>query len=98
LFALNKLQFIEIKPLLFLGKISYLLYLLHEVIGLIILKYLDGVSSFKMFNTVCTIFIVILFSWFTSKYIEVPGSRFFKMFLSSILRKEKYEKQSIDIF
>ena len=88
LFALKKLQFIEIKPLLFLGKISYSLYLLHEVIGLIILKYLDGVFSSKIFSTVCTIFIVILFSWFTNKYIEVPGSKFFKMYFSRINRSK----------
>ena len=39
LLAFHKLTFITIKPLVFLGTISYALYLIHQYIGYIILNY-----------------------------------------------------------
>lgn len=46
LFALDRLSFILVKPILFLGAISYSLYLLHANIGYVIIRagYARGVS------------------------------------------------------
>ena len=51
LFIYGKLTWIAQKPLLFLGTISYSLYLVHQNIGYITIRYLDqlGVSSWPRF-------------------------------------------------
>lgn len=51
LFIYGKLTWIVQKPLLFLGAISYSLYLIHQNLGYIIIRYLDhlGVSSWPRF-------------------------------------------------
>lgn len=78
LFSTKKLKNVKIKPLLFIGKISYSLYLLHEVIGLIILDYLNGCTPYVLLNTTITFIIIVLLSWGVNEFIEIPGSRLLK--------------------
>jgi peptidoglycan/LPS O-acetylase OafA/YrhL len=72
------LAFLKHKSLLFLGSISYTLYLVHENIGFVIIRTLDkyGISS----NT--SIFIAIVLSILLAStitfLIEQPMMRFIK--------------------
>ena len=72
LFVNNKLTFIAIKPLLFLGYVSYPLYLIHQYIGYIIILKLD---SFHV-NEIVSVFIALVFSialaWVITEYLEKP--------------------------
>ena len=72
LFVNNKLTFIAIKPLLFLGYVSYPLYLIHQYIGYIIILKLD---SFHV-NEIVSIFMALVFSialaWVITEYLEKP--------------------------
>ena len=72
LFIYNKLKFIIQKPLLFLGKISYSLYLLHQFIGKsFLIPFLQkniGLNYFISFNL--SIIIIILISTLLSYKLE----------------------------
>ena len=71
LFIYGKLTWIAQKPLLFLGTISYSLYLVHQNIGYITIRYLDqlGVSSWPRFiiPTAVTVGIATAMTFFVEK-------------------------------
>jgi hypothetical protein len=74
-FVYNKLVFISVKPLIFLGKISYALYLIHQFIGYVIIEKLikGGISSEIVLITVpltCSILIATLITYF----VEIPAN------------------------
>jgi peptidoglycan/LPS O-acetylase OafA/YrhL len=78
LFILGRLTFLNLKPFLFLGKISYSLYLLHQYIGL------NLIETFKSFGTgihvaiLLCVSICIVMAWLVTTYIEVPAVQFFR--------------------
>lgn len=79
LFTLGKLKILRARPLLFLGKISYSWYLLHQFIGYTIISALvgSGVTSslaLLLVPMASTIFI----SYIVWKYVEVPSNLFLK--------------------
>ena len=78
-FILNKLLFLTIQPLLFLGKISYSLYLIHNLTGVFLINIL--VYKFKL-NIVLAIFIVSLMMIFISYslylFVEKPSIKYLK--------------------
>ena len=71
LFVYNKLNFLNLKFLLFLGKISYPWYLLHQTIGYLILYWLH--LNFE-FSSIFTIIIPLIFTgtlaYLVNKYYE----------------------------
>jgi peptidoglycan/LPS O-acetylase OafA/YrhL len=78
LFILNKLSFLKIKPLVFLGSISYSLYLVHQNIGYVIINksYEYNLSAFVAISsaTLVSFFIAILLTF----YIERPILKFLR--------------------
>ena len=78
LFVYGKLSFIIHKPLLFLGQISYPLYLIHENVGVGIIYWLKKVSNFQLFFLPITLIFVILISYLISTFIERPALRFIR--------------------
>ncbi len=70
LFTFGKLKWVISKPLIFLGNISYPLYLLHQNIGYILIKKTAIITG----QPYLTLFIPCLFSilaaWFVYKYFE----------------------------
>ncbi|MBI9061925.1 MAG: acyltransferase [Marinilabiliaceae bacterium] len=71
-FVYNKLEFIGIKPLLFLGEISYALYLLHQNIGYIIMNVVRDYTNNYSIVLLTPIFFSIILAWLVTKYAERP--------------------------
>ncbi len=78
LFIFNKLNWIVIKPLLFLGQISYPLYLIHNNIGFAMLLKLKKWGVNELFSIITVVLCVILLAWVIMKYIEKPIIRYLK--------------------
>lgn len=72
LFIYGRLKFLSFPPLLFLGYISYPLYLLHQNIG----YYLINVLKLYIPNDFAVVFLSILIvigmAWLVTKYLEKP--------------------------
>jgi exopolysaccharide production protein ExoZ len=76
----------SIKPLIFLGNISYSLYLTHALISEVLLrrveiKYQLRVSSYSLFYLLFEIFIAVIISYFFYKVIEQPSLALSKRFI-----------------
>lgn len=72
LMILNKLHFISIKTLKFLGLISYSLYLVHQNIGYIIIRELEGNEFLNSFTIIIPILCSIILAYLITKFIEKP--------------------------
>jgi len=83
-FTRGWIEFIAIKPLVYLGKISYSLYLTHQMIGYIFINYLytNGVDSPEIFllSTLC---FVICLSSLLRRYVETPSQRWIRNYWHS---------------
>jgi peptidoglycan/LPS O-acetylase OafA/YrhL len=74
LFVNNKLQFVKVKPLLFLGKVSYAFYLTHYYISsrhVVPFLYHKMELNFWLVLPISISFCVLL-AWVITKFIEVP--------------------------
>lgn len=72
LLLLNKLNFLNVKFLTYLGSISYSLYLIHQNIGYIIIKFLEETGfNHQIFIIVPLIFSLVLATFITF-YFEKP--------------------------
>jgi peptidoglycan/LPS O-acetylase OafA/YrhL len=84
----KKLNFLsKIKPLVFLGEISYELYLVHQFIGyIIILKlYQFGITNYFILLLIPIISSIII-SWIIAYYIEKPLQTFIKNHTPTFLK------------
>lgn len=70
---LGRLNFLTIKPLVFLGGISYSLYLLHQNIGYVIINelYTSGINPIVSISVAVCISITL--AYLTTKYVERPS-------------------------
>ena len=73
LFIYDKLGFIANKFLIFLGSISYSLYLIHENIGIGIIYWLKKIADIQLFYIPITIFLVGILASIITFYIEKPA-------------------------
>ena len=78
LFSYGKLFFISIKPLLFLGYISYPLYLIHQNIGYIIILKLKYFHLSEFLRISIAMVIVIILAWLITVYLEKPILNFLR--------------------
>lgn len=78
LFVKGKLKFIILKPVLFLGAISYPLYLIHEEVGSTIIFWLKKFINQQIFYLPITISIVIFLAFLIHKYVEKPGMNYIR--------------------
>ena len=88
LFVYGKLTFLIRAPLLFLGKVSYSLYLLHQFIGLHLLATLNekwGVNIY--FSMLTAISVCIGLAYLVTVYIEAPAISHIRKWYKS--REEK---------
>lgn len=78
LLIFGKLKILNKPTLVFFGKISYPLYLIHQTVGLIIISYFvkNGVNHYLAI--LFTIGIVIVIAWIIYEYFEKPILRKFK--------------------
>ena len=72
LFVYNKLNFLDNKILLFLGTISYPLYLIHKVVGTIIIYRLNIYGVNNYLAIVCAVIVSITIATFIVFFFEKP--------------------------
>ena len=70
--AFNALKFIAIKPLIFLGNISYALYLVHQNLGYILLNELYAYFGRHQILIFIPIALSIVVAYFITEYLEKP--------------------------
>lgn len=79
LFSFDILNSLKWKPLVFLGSISYPLYLLHMSIGYIIMNAVRDYVSFSSFIFICIPTIVMIaFAWLVHCFIEKPSNKYLR--------------------
>jgi len=77
LFSKNYLRFIAIKPLVFLGTISYSLYLIHQNIGYVIINAMRKADALNSFNVIVLPLMASIFlAALMQRYIEKPSLTF----------------------
>jgi len=89
LFIFGKLTFLIRPPLLFLGKISYSLYLLHQYIGLHLINTFNETLHLNIYLAIIsTILICIGLAYLVTIYVETPAISHIKNWYKS--RENKY--------
>jgi len=79
LFVYGKLKFLgNSKVLVFLGAISYSLYLIHENVGFIIINYLDTYFEMKNLSITIAIIVSIVLAYVVTFYLEPPFNKIIK--------------------
>jgi peptidoglycan/LPS O-acetylase OafA/YrhL len=71
--SLNLLSFLKNKILIWLGTISYTLYLVHQNIGYAIMDRLLGYGITSLSAVAFSLPLVITLAWLISRYIERPA-------------------------
>jgi len=71
----GRLPFLNAKPLVFLGAISYPLYLIHQNIGLVLINALGAVTQSAWLRLGITVAATIVLAWLISIFIERPSMR-----------------------
>ncbi|MHB8742782.1 MAG: acyltransferase family protein [Sulfuricaulis sp.] len=71
----GRLKWLICKPLVFFGAISYTLYLVHQNIGYVILRWLNSISPHPYFNIALTIMAAILLASAMTYLVEKPALR-----------------------
>lgn len=74
----NKLLFLNTPTLLFLGKISYPFYLLHQTIGYLLINKFIKLGILDYLSILLVIILIILLSWLVYYYLEQPIIRILK--------------------
>lgn len=67
------LQFLVMKPLLFLGGISYSLYLIHQNIGYLIIKGLTDGGVNSVLSIAIAVATAVVLAWLLTTYVEKPS-------------------------
>lgn len=79
LFVLNKLTFLIQPILIWFGKVSYPLYLLHSYIGIIILiPFISNVTNSMEISLLLSFGIILFLASLINKYVEIPAMKFLK--------------------
>jgi len=72
LFVLGRLEWLAVRPLVFLGGISYSFYLLHQYLGVTLIHYLTAFLP-DLAAMMCAAAICILLAYALNRAVEVPG-------------------------
>lgn len=72
LFIYGKLKVLNLSPLLFLGYISYPLYLLHQNIGYSLIRSFKVYIPNDFLVILLTLSIILVLAWIVKKYLEKP--------------------------
>jgi peptidoglycan/LPS O-acetylase OafA/YrhL len=83
LIALNKLRKFQRRYFVYLGSLTYPLYLIHQNIGFIYFNYFDS-ANYKYINLITMSFISLFIAYLINKYIEKIFGLKFKILLTSI--------------
>ena len=85
LFAIQKIQYIAIQPLIFLGRISYSLYLFHQFILLHFLLPFLNISCHipYIISSLIALIIVVFIAWLNTRYVDEPLRKKVRVLLSN---------------
>lgn len=73
LLIMEKLQFLATQPLLYLGKISYCLYLIHQYVGTHLLASLTAGAGMNIYAALAvTLAVIIALASLVTHFIEIP--------------------------
>jgi peptidoglycan/LPS O-acetylase OafA/YrhL len=75
LVAERKIRFLNVAPLLFLGEISYSLYLVHQIAGYWVIRHLEGVGWDPDHAIWVTVLCAIVVATSVRKWVEVPAQK-----------------------
>lgn len=78
LLSIHKLEWIAIKPFVFLGSISYALYLIHQNIGYIILNYTFSINLSPWIGTSIALVVSIMIAILITVYVEKTSMKYLK--------------------
>lgn len=87
------LKILAVKPLVFLGTISYSLYLLHQNIGYVIINKFYEAQLNPLAGIVCAFIIVMFLASISSKYIEKPSLVFIRNKYKESKKMQKIAKK-----
>lgn len=73
--AERKIGFLNVAPLLFLGEISYSLYLVHQIAGYWVIKHLEGVGWDPDHAIWVAVLCAIVVATGVRKWVEVPAQK-----------------------
>ncbi|NNU33531.1 acyltransferase [Mucilaginibacter sp. S1162] len=82
LFAVNKLKFIVNRVTVFLGNLSFSLYLIHQTIGAAVISFLQQYINWTLAFGV-TLLLVILLAYLINRLVEVPATKYLRKKLHS---------------
>lgn len=79
LFVLNKLNFIAQSILVWFGKISYPLYLIHSFIGIhILIPFFEATTHSIWISLALSFSVIVFLASLINTYVEIPSSKFLK--------------------
>jgi peptidoglycan/LPS O-acetylase OafA/YrhL len=78
LFVTDRLSYIKLNPLIFLGTISYCLYLIHQNIGYVIIRSLYEYNVNPVFSIFVALGLSLALAVLMTFYIERPARVFLK--------------------
>lgn len=76
--SFNRLKFISLKPLIFLGHISYALYLIHQNFGYVILNKLYAYYGSHQILILIPIICSIIIAFIITEYLEKPICKYLR--------------------
>jgi peptidoglycan/LPS O-acetylase OafA/YrhL len=87
--AKSRLEWISVRPLVFLGTISYSLYLVHQNIGYIIMEAL--ISCPRLIQLLAAACLVILLATFLTYFVEQPALKLIRRIYKSHKQKQAFQ-------
>jgi len=76
----GRMKFLSFKPLVFMGSISYSLYLIHSNIGFVIINKFYEMQWNPLLAILSSVFTSILLATIISKYIEMPLLKYIRTY------------------
>ena len=75
LVAERKIRFLNVAPLLFLGEISYSLYLVHQIAGYWVIRHLEGAGWDPDHAIWAAVLCAIIVATCVRRWVEVPAQK-----------------------
>ncbi|MNV83633.1 Acyltransferase family protein [compost metagenome] len=78
LFVYDQLKFFSWRPFIFLGYISYPLYLLHQNIGFVLMRKMEQYIGNEYLVILITMVLIVTLSWLVTRFLEKPILQFLR--------------------
>lgn len=78
LFVYDQLKFFSWRPFIFLGYISYPLYLLHQNIGFVLMRKIGPYIGNEYLLIFITMVLIVTLSWLVTRFLEKPILQFLR--------------------